>query len=196
MEQMSVKEREDFARVVNKLLGSTFITRRNEENKRDYYFIERYEELLREYLKNAGWTLLGDRTYGVFQAASDFPGNRLHLKLEESIILLIIRLCYEEKRKEVNLTENICIRVREIQDKYAALKIRARPIDKKSLREAVNLFKRFNLLQALDGDVTDPECRLEVYPSILFAMRVDDVRSLYDKLDSYGSARASGEDGE
>ncbi|TEB11490.1 hypothetical protein Psfp_03949 [Pelotomaculum sp. FP] len=196
MEKMSVKEREDFARVVNKLLGSTFITRRNEENKRDYYFIERYEELLREYLKNAGWTLVGDRIYGIFQAVSDFPANRLHLRLEESIILLIIRLCYEEKRKEVNLTENICLRVREIQDKYAALKIRARPIDKKSLREAVNLFKRFNLLTALDSDVTDPECRLEVYPTILFATRVDDVRSLYDKLESYGSARPAGEDGE
>ena len=55
-EQMSVKERDEFARIVNKLLASTFITRRNEENKKDYYFIERNEELFRQYLRIAGWT--------------------------------------------------------------------------------------------------------------------------------------------
>lgn len=188
LEQMTVKEQEEFARIVNKLLGCTFITRKNEENRRDYYFIERNEELFRGYLKHAGWTLVGDRGYGVYQVVSDFPANRLRLKMEESIVLLIIRLCYEEKRREINLTENICIKVREIQDKYAALKIRARPIDKKSLKEAIGLFKRFNILQVLDGDVTDPECRLEVYPTVLFAVRVDEIRSIYDKLETYRSA--------
>ncbi|MCL6639256.1 MAG: DUF4194 domain-containing protein [Firmicutes bacterium] len=195
LQQMSAREQEDFARVLNRLLGSTFITRRNEENKRDYYYVERNEELFRQYLKPAGWTLTGDRSLGVYQVLSDYPGNRLRLKMEESILLLIIRLCYEEKRREINLSENICLRVREIQDKYAALKIRARPVDKKSLREAVALFKRFNLLQVLDGDVTDPECRLEIYPTILFALRVDDIRGLYEKLESYRSDRSGGEAG-
>jgi hypothetical protein len=196
LEQMNAKEQEDFARIVNKLLGSTFITRKNEENRRDYYFIERNEDLFRQYLKHAGWSLSGDRAFGVYQVVSEFPANRIHLRMEESIILLILRLCYEEKRKEISLTENICVKVREIQDKYTALKIRSRPIDKKSLKEAVGLFKRFNILQPLDGDVTDPECRLEVYPTILFAVRVDDIRSVYDKLESYHTARAAGEDGE
>lgn len=189
LEQMSVREKDDFARVVNKLLGNTFITRKNEESKRDYYFIERNEELIHYYLKHAGWTLVGDRALGVYQVVSDFPANRLRLKMEESIILLILRLCYEEKRKEINLSENICVKVQEIQDKYTALKIRARPIDKKSLKDAVGLFKRFNLLQPLDSDVTEPECRLEVYPTILLAVRVDDIRSLYEKLESYRNSR-------
>lgn len=189
LEQMSVREKEDFARVVNKLLGNTFITRKNEESKRDYYFIERNEELIHHYLKHIGWTLVGDRALGVYQVVSDFSANRLRLKMEESIILLILRLCYEEKRKEITLSENICIKVQEIQDKYAALKIRARPIDKKSLKEAVGLFKRFNILQPLDSDVTEPECRLEVYPTILLAVRVDDIRNLYEKLESYRNSR-------
>lgn len=184
---MEVKDQDNFARVVQKLLGCTFITRKNEENKRDYYFIERNEELFRQYLKHAGWTLVGDRAYGVYQVMSDFSANRLHFRMEESIILLIIRLCYEEKRNEINLTDNICVKVRDIQDKYVALKIRAKPIDKKSLKEAISIFKRFNILRVLDGDVLDPDCRLEVYPTILFTVRVDDIRSVYDKLDSYRS---------
>ncbi|MBF7081628.1 DUF4194 domain-containing protein [Desulfallas sp. Bu1-1] len=179
------REREEFTRIVNKLLAVTFITRKNEEDRRDYYFIERNEGLFRDYLALAGWTLVADKSYGVYQVINEFAFNRLRLKLEESIILLIIRLCYEEKRKEINLADNIMLRVREIQEKYAALQIRKRPIDKKSLRETVALLKRFNILRPLDADATDPECRLEIFPTILFAVRVEDVRSIHDKLDTY-----------
>ena len=179
------REREEFTRIVNKLLAVTFITRKNEEDRRDYYFIERNEGLFRDYLALAGWTLVADKSYGVYQVVNEFAFNRLRLKLEESIILLIIRLCYEEKRKEINLADNIMLRVREIQEKYAALQIRKRPIDKKSLRETVALLKRFNILRPLDADATDPECRLEIFPTILFAVRVEDVRSIHDKLDTY-----------
>ncbi|AEG13950.1 hypothetical protein Desku_0320 [Desulfofundulus kuznetsovii DSM 6115] len=183
-------EREEFTRVVNRLLSCTFITRKNEENRRDYYFIERHEDLLRAYLKLGGWSLEGDRAYGVYRVFSDFAYNRLRLKLEESIIILILRLCYEEKRRQINVTENIMITVREIQDKYAALKIRNRPIDKKTLRETMGLLKRFNILRVLDGEVTDPDCRLEVFPTILFALRVEDIRQVYEKLDTYRQAGA------
>ncbi|MDQ0285436.1 hypothetical protein J2Z49_000537 [Desulfofundulus luciae] len=186
-------EREEFTRVVNRLLSCTFITRKNEENRRDYYFIERHEDLLRAYLKLGGWSLEGDRAFGVYRVFSDFAYNRLRLKLEESIIILILRLCYEEKRRQINVTENIMITVREIQDKYAALKIRNRPIDKKTLRETMGLLKRFNVLRVLDGEVTDPDCRLEVFPTILFALRVEDIRQVYEKLDTYRRAGAEEE---
>jgi hypothetical protein len=198
-EQLGPREREEFTRIVNKLLAVTFIARRSEEDRRDFYFIERHEALFRGYLGLAGWTLAADKSYGVYQVVNEFAFNRLRLKLEESIILLIIRLCYEEKRKEINLAENIMLRVREIQEKYAALQIRKKPVDKKSLRETVALLKRFNILRPLDGDPTDPECRLEVLPTVLFAVRVDDIRSIHDKLNSYrneGAAGGHAEEGE
>lgn len=182
---LSPREQEEFTRIVNKLLATTFVTRKNEEDRRDYYFIERHETLFRDYLKVAGWTMVADKSYGVYQVLNDFSFNRLRLKLEESIILLIIRLCYEEKRKEINLAENIMLRVREIQEKYAALQIRKRPIDKKSLRETLAILKRFKIVRALDGDVTDPDCRFEVFPTILFAVRVEDIRNIHDKLATY-----------
>jgi len=184
-EELSAREQEEFTRIVNKLLATTFVTRKNEEDRRDYYFIERHESLFRDFLKVAGWALTADKSYGVYQVLNEFAFNRLRLKLEESIILLIIRLCYEEKRKEINLAENILLRVREIQEKYAALQIRKKPIDKKSLRDTLAMLKRFKIVRALDADVTDPECRLEVFPTVLFAVRVEDVRNIHDKLESY-----------
>ena len=135
----------------------------------------------------SGWKLESDRVYGVYHITNESGYNRMRLKLEESIILLIIRLCYEEKRKEVNITENISIRVREIQDKYAALKIKNKPIDKKSLTETINLLKRFNILYNLETNVTDPDCRLIIFPTILFAVRVDDIRTVFSLLEQYGN---------
>jgi len=183
--RLSPTEQEEFARVVNRLLACTFITRKSEDGRRDYYFIERHEDLLRAYLKPGGWNLEGNRAYGVYRVYSTFNYNRLRLKLEESIIILILRLCYEEKRRAINLTENIMITVQEIQEKYTALKIRSRPVDKKSLRETIGLLRRFNILRVLDRDVTDPGCRLEIYPTILFALPVEEIRQVYDKLETY-----------
>ena len=199
LKEFSQRDQEYFTRIINKLLAVTFITRKNEDDKRDYYFIERNETLFKEYLKLAGWTLVADKSYALYQVVNEFAYNRLRLKLEESIILLIIRLCYEEKRKEINLADNIMIRVREIQEKYAALQIRKKPIDKKILRETVALLKRFNILRPLDGETTDPECRLEIFPTILFALRVEEIRNVYDKLDTYRNSESSDtlqEDGE
>lgn len=171
------------------MLSTIFLTKKNEDNRKDYYFIERNEELFSSYLAMSGWKLLSDRVFGVYQVINESGYNRLRFRLEESIIVLIIRLCYEEKRKEVNITENISIKVGEIQEKYAALKIKNKPIDKRTLTETVNLLKRFNIVDSLDSNITDPDCRLVIYPTILFAVRVDDISVVFEMLEGYKTRR-------
>ncbi|NPV52978.1 MAG: DUF4194 domain-containing protein [Firmicutes bacterium] len=195
-EAFTAGQREDFRRIVNKLLAQTYITKRKEDQRRDYYFIERHESMIREYLGMSGWDLIGDKGLGVYQAVNRDGFNRLQLRLQESIILLLARLCYEEKRRELTLAENVVIRVREIQEKYAALQIRDRPIDKKGLRDAISLMKRFNLVDVLDRNPIDPDCRLVLLPSILLAVRVDDIRQVYEKLASYRQAGREADEGE
>ncbi len=187
-EGFTAGQREDFRRIVNKLLAQTYITKRKEDQRRDYYFVERHESMIRTYLGMSGWDLIGDKGLGVYQAVNHDGFNRLQLRLQESIILLLVRLCYEERRRELTLAENVVIRVREIQEKYAALQIRDRPIDKKGLRDAIALMKRFNIVDVLDRNPVDPDCRLVLFPSILLAVRVDDIRQVYEKLTSYRSA--------
>lgn len=185
------QEKEDFIRVANRLLSTTFITRKNEQNKKDYYFLERHYELMREYFSLSGWELIHDRPLGVFQLVNTYGFNREKLKMEESIILLIIRLCYEEKKRtELSLAENVLLTTRDIQERYLALKIREKPLDRKVIRETINMLKRYNILQNLDGDPADPDCRLEIFPSLLLAVRVDDIKELYDKLAAYGSGES------
>ncbi len=176
-------EKEQFSRIVNRLLASTYLVKRKEDNRRDYFFTQRHENLFRGYLRLGGWLLASDPALGVYSLES--PHNRLHLRMEESIIILIVRLLYEEKRGEVSLAEDVSIRVGEIQERYSILAIKKRPIDKATLRETIGLLKRFNILTSLTGDVTDPECRLVVYPSILIAIRVDDIKEVHERLEGY-----------
>jgi hypothetical protein len=190
-------EKDDFVRVANRLLSVTFLTRKNEENKKDYYFAERHFDLFYEYFRMAGWTLLQDRSLGVLQLINDHGLNREKLRLEESIVVLIVRLCYEEKRrKELTLTDNVCITPREIQERYLGLKIREKPLDRKTLREVLGMLKRYNILRNLDSDLADPECRLEVFPSILLAVKVEDIKHLYDKLSSFAQGQEPEDSGE
>lgn len=191
------REQEEFTRVLNKLLATSFLVRQKDDTRRDFFFVQRHEALFREYLALAGWELVSEPGPGIYAVRSALGYNRKRLRLEESIILLIVRLLYEEKSRQVNLTEHPVLRVREIQERYTALKIRQRPIDKKSLADTIQLMKRYNLLENLDADVTDPDCRLKLYPSLLLAVRVTDVKEVFDLLDNYVvNGRAGGEEPE
>lgn len=182
---LSQKEREELRRLLGRLLAETFVVRR-QEDRRDFYFIERNQALVEGYLKVMGWDLVVDKVAGVTQAVNRQGGTRVSLRLWDSILLLVLRLLYEEKRKQLNLTGDILCRVQEIHDKCLALKLRERGVvEKKYLRDAFGVFRRFSLVQMLDSDVTDPECRFLIYPSMLLAVPVESIQELHGQLVAY-----------
>ncbi|WP_162523627.1 DUF4194 domain-containing protein [Calorimonas adulescens] len=184
-ENMSQEEKNTFTRVVNKLLSACYINKRSDEDRRDYYFIERNERGISEYLMMGGWELMSDENNYVYYVRNRFGYNHVNLTLDESIILLILRLIYEEKRREISLAQNVVITIGEVQERYMGLGLKDRPINKANLRDAVSIFKRFNIIDNLDQDIFDPECRLIVYPSILSAVRAEDIKAVYDRISSY-----------
>ncbi|MGE5674655.1 MAG: DUF4194 domain-containing protein [Mycobacterium leprae] len=193
-ETLTAREREDFTRILNRLLTSTFLLKQQEESRRDYYFVERYEPLLAGYLAPLGWNLVVDRGYGVVQVVNRQGGSRLQLKLMDSVLLLLLRLLYEEKRQELSLTADLTCQVQELHDKALALRIRSGGvIEKRYLREAFAIFRRFHLVELMGADVTDPSCRIKLLPSLLFAVRLEGLAELHERLDAY---RAGGDENE
>lgn len=68
----------------------------------------------------------------------------------------------------------------EIREKYAMLKIKAKPmLDKGTERHMVSLFRKYNLIQNLDSDVNRPDARIVIYPSIIMAVDVEDINAYY-----------------
>ncbi len=188
------REREEFARLSNRLLTSTFLLRRD-EGRRDFHFLVRHREAFQGHLGAMGWELVLDEGLGVAQAVNRHGGTRLSLGLWDSILLLVLRLLYEERRKEIHLGEDVMARVQDLHDKCLALRLRERGVvEKKYLRDAFALFKRFSLVKVLDGDVTHPETRFLIYPSVLFAVRAEALSELHRRLEALRAGAAGEED--
>lgn len=194
-EGMLQKDRDEFRRVCNKLMSICFICKQNADTKSEFYFIMRQRPVFERYLGVLGYTLEINEEYGVVQLVNRENYNHLHLKLYDSIILLILRILYDEKKRELSLTD-VVVNIGDIQEKYLSLKIREKQIDKTTMNNALRLFRRYNLIGILDKDLLKEESRIILYDSILMAVRVEDIKRVSDMLALYRKGGAEDENSE
>lgn len=58
------------------------------------------------------------------------------------------------------------------------------------------MLKRFNIVTNLDSDLTMEDTRIIIHPTILMAIRVDDIREIYNKLKNYKKGDENSEEAE
>lgn len=194
LENMLQKDRNEFKRVCNRLLGHCFLCRGNITNRSDYYFVLKYRTEFQKYLSVLGFRLEINEESGVIQLTNPQNYNRLNLKLYESIILLILRILYDEKKRELSVSDEAIINLGDIQDKFMSLQIREKMIDKATMRNALQMFRRFQLIETLDKDLGNEESRVLIYDSIMMAVRVEDINQAYAKLELYRKGQKSDEE--
>lgn len=182
---MLQRDKDDFSRVCNRLLSSCFLCKRNETNKADYYFVMKYKEKFSECFSLLGYRLEINEEYGVIQLTNPQNYNRYNLKLFESILLLILRILYDEKRRELSVSDEVIVNVGDIHEKFLSLKIRDKMIDKTTFRNAISTMKRFQMIEILDNDLANEDSRIIIFDAILMAVRVEDIKLAYEKLENY-----------
>lgn len=191
---MLQRDQEEFKRICNKLINVCFLCKKNEATKSDYYFVLKYQEKFQTLLETLGYRLEINEEYGVVQLVNGFNVNRRNLKLSESIVLLILRILFDEKKRELSMSDEVIINIGDIQDKYLSLKIRDKMIDKTALGNSLRLFKRYQLVEFIDKDLGNEESRMLIFDSILMAVRVEDIKKVYDKVDIYRKGKAKDEE--
>ncbi|MBQ7372480.1 MAG: DUF4194 domain-containing protein [Blautia sp.] len=194
LEGMLQKEKDEFRRICNRLISTCFLCRGNVTNRGDYYFVLRHRTDFRDYLDVLGYRLEINEEYGVIQLTSPQNYNHLNLRLFDSIILLILRILYDEKRRELSVSDEVIVNLGDIQDKFLSLQIRDKMIDKTTMRNALSLFRRFQLIETLDKDLGNEETRILIFDSILMAVRVEDIRQAYEKLEIYKKGKGTNEE--
>ena len=182
---LNSREKEEFKRVCNYLLSHSLITRHKESNKKDYYFVENNLSAINEYLDILGFEVEVNKTLKVAQLINKFGTNKLSFNLIESITLLIFRILYQEKMEELTLNQHVLIEVEELQNKFIALGFKDRLMDKTSLRNTLQKFKRYNIIDTLDRDVTSGDSRVVIYPTIQMLIRSESIDNVYEKLQGY-----------
>ena len=111
--------------------------------------------------------------------------NRYNMKLFESILLLILRILYDEKKRELSASDEVIVNMGDIHEKFLSLKIRDKMMDNTTLRNAISTLRRFQLVEVLDRELSNEDSRLILYDSILMAVRVEDIRQVFEKLENY-----------
>lgn len=179
----SVTQKEKFRTAANKLLNNCFIIKKKEDTRNDYIFIVQNKDLFIEYFDLLGYKIEINEMQGVVALTNIGGTGRLRLRKIESIILLILRLLYIEKHKELSLNEEVVVLTDEIHEKYNMLKIEAKSnLDKTLFRDTIRLFKRYNIIANLDSDITQSDARIKIYPSVLFAVPNDNLTMMYDAI--------------
>lgn len=165
----------------NKLLNKCFILKKNGADREQYYFILQMQQIFKEYFEFLDYELMVNENDEIIYLIGNNSSSRLRLKKYESIILLILRLLYVEKKQELSETSSIICSSLEICEKYFALKIKSKlNLDKVTLRDSLAIFKRYNLINVLDRDVAQDDCRIELYPSIFFGLPNSEIAAAYD----------------
>lgn len=195
----SVAQKEKFRVAANKLLNQCFLLKKKEDTKREYIFVRQNKEQFIEYFELLGYDLKINEDQGVIALVNQFGTGRLALGKYESIFLLILRLLYVEKRKELaTFSEEVTVLMEEIREKYAMLKVKTKPmLDKGMERHMISLFRKYNLVQNLDSDVNQADARIIIYPSVIMAVPVEDINDYFEmtehKLMDYAKGKEYGE---
>lgn len=189
---MTEGDREKFRKSVTVLLTESFLIRSFDKHEKLYRFTVQNFKRVEDYLSFAGWGLKKDETAGII-AVDGPPSARVNLNLEETLALLIFRLLYEEKSREMTLHEERTVLQQDFVERYRAMTERV--LTKTSLLSVLRRFQSLRLVRTL-GDEGDPETQIILHPSIPFALEGVSVDEMYERIEQFKKSSADDEGAE
>ena len=166
--------------IANYLLNNCFLIGNVDSTREKYYYVINHEESFRQLFQPIGYTLVVHRNLRVVQLINNHGTGRLALKKYESIMLLIFRLLYVEKRESLSTSEDkVVVTVEEIKNEYEKLNL-PRKFDKVLLEDSLRNIKRYNLVQPLNK-LLDMDAKIQVYASVMLAMPDTTISTAYEQ---------------
>lgn len=185
---LPARVRRDMPRVINRLLGQTFLYQDNPSDKDDYYLIHRHRGVFTTLLSLAGFTLLHDDYHRIFQVVSDFSYSRQSYKLDESLMIVVLRKLYEEQAEHLNLAADPVVTIGEVREEYRTITGKERDLGIGQYEGILRTLRRLGLIEPLDGrslDVRDSEARLRLRGSIKMILPVQTTEEMEAWLRRY-----------
>ncbi len=166
--------------IANYLLNYCFLIGNVDSTREKYYYVINHEEEFRQLFHPIGYTLVIHRNLRVVQLINNHGNGRLGLKKYESIMLLIFRLLYVEKRESLSMSEDkVVATVEEIKNEYEKLNL-PRKFDKVLLEDSMRNIRRYNLVQPLDK-LFEMNAQIQIYPSVMLAMPDTTISKAYEQ---------------
>lgn len=196
LEDMPERLRRDVPRVVNRLLGQTFLYQDVETDKDDYYFVHRYRSIFEGLVELAGFQLLHDDYHRIFQAVSDFSYCRAHYRLDETLMIVVLRKLYEERVEHLSLANDPVVTIGEVREEFRTITGRERALGIIQYETLLRRLRSMGLIDTLEGrtiDVRDADARLRLRGSIRMILPVQSADELEAWLRKYRAVPESEE---
>lgn len=178
-------EKENFKRITSLLLNRTFMVNRFYDKNQgtfrsnsDYRFIDRNIDLFREYLEITGYRLLKDSNYEVIYIENEYEYNKKRLDKNTTIFLYGLRLKFDEDRESVKLNTDTIVSVSDIIKTLIDVGAFNKKPSDMDIKAALSNLAKFNIIQKVDGKFEDPETKIIIFPSILFAVTNEKITAL------------------
>jgi hypothetical protein len=178
------KSQRDLPRVVNRILGQVFLYQDKDDDKDDYYFVHRHRDACETILGLAGYNLLHDDYHRIFQAVSEYSYCRARYKLDETLMVVVLRKLYEERTERLSLAQDPVVTIGEVREEYRTITGKERDLGIIQYENLLRRLRTLGLIDTLDGrtiDVRDAEARLRLRGSVRLILPVQTV----DELDAW-----------
>ncbi len=178
------KSQRDLPRVINRLLGQAFLHQDKDDDKDDYYFIHRNRAACETALELAGFNLLHDDYHRIFQAVSEYSYCRARYKLDETLMILVLRKLYEEHIERLSLAQDPVVTIGEVREEYRTITGKERDLGIIQYENLLRRLRTIGLIETLDGrsiDVHDTDARLRLRGSVRMILPIQNV----DELDAW-----------
>ncbi|HOJ45410.1 MAG TPA: DUF4194 domain-containing protein [Bacilli bacterium] len=183
----------EFARVVNVLLLKSFVVRdmfdtreRTMKINPDYRFLERFYELVSDYLKFSGWTLDKDVLNGVFSLSNSYESNRLRLDRETSLLLFTLRLIYENEKNQSNQTgESIYVTTPSLIKMMLdyGITLSGKKLSGRLLGRGLRFLATHNVIAKVSGSYDEGNVSFYILPSIIYAVDNQKIVAMAEALE-------------
>lgn len=163
------RARAELPRVVNRLLGQTFVYQDKDGDKEDYYFVHRHRPSVAAALALAGFELVHDDYHRIYQVMSRYSYCRTRYPLDVTLMIVVLRKLYAERAETLSLAGDPVISLAELRDEYRTITDKPRDLGVVQYERLLRRMRRLGLVEPIDGrtiDVRDGESRLRLRGSV------------------------------
>ncbi len=202
--KMPASDQSEFSTVINKLLLKGFIVRDVFDTKEkiirinpDYRYIERYFDIINEYLKYSGWLVEKDYVLGVVALTNINCENRIRLDRETSLVLFTLRLIYENEKSESNTTtQAIYLTTPGLLKlmKDDGIRLQNKNFTGRGLARSLRFLANHNIISKVSGSYDEGNVSFYILPSIVYAVDNDKIVAMSNALDQLKAQEANKED--
>jgi hypothetical protein len=194
LQKLTETEKEKFSRICSKILDKNFLIRQKDSDREDYFFVIGHLTLFQSYFMLMDYAVTHYEADQIVALSTEADRNRQRLKRSDTIMLLILRLLYQKKAKEATQLNLILVSVKDIQDEIDRTSLFKGKIPKTELQVSMRTLKSYSLIDFQSANLINDETRVEIYPSLLRVVNIDDMNKLEAQLNAYTNGGDDDED--